>query len=188
MQINFLGELATVGQLDWEVSTLPELISLLKVNFPEVYTTLQTSKYHYLLVNSTNPKDTVPILLEVFHTDFQHYDCLFIMPEIEGDAPAFIIGLLEAAGTSAVIGTVGTTVLGYAISIGIMIGASYALSALMNSIAPTGTFAGDPAFMQDRLFNGAPLTTEIGGSVPLSVGRPFCSGVLISSGVRSGNF
>ena len=189
MKVRFFGQLQELGELDLEVDTLPEVLSLVKLNCSEAqYATLRNFQHYYILLNSKDLEDVITLRPEVIHTSFQHYDILYIMPQVEGDLPAVIIAGLEAAGVGAAIGATAMTVAAYAISAAIMIGISYGLSALMNSIAPTGVFTGDPAFMQNRLFNGAPLTTEIGGSVPVIVGEPFCTGVLISSGVQSGNF
>ena len=65
---------------------------------------------------------------------------------------------------------------------------AYGLQMLMNALSPTPTFKEDPVKGQalaSNLFNGARITNEQGGIVPLLYGHAFAGGTLICSSVTT---
>lgn len=138
-------------------------------------------------------------------SDINLYEQLCIVPKIEGEFPIALIagwimsaaaavggggvvagvGAFAASGTM-IISTTAATILAGVVSVGLSIGISMAVSAIMT---PDSSFGSDPAKAQkqSKMFNTALTITEQGGSVPLTYGNPFCGGVLISSGITSNN-
>ena len=94
------------------------------------------------------------------------------------------LALCASVATASAIGTAVAAVAQTIITVGLTMGASMAVSAIMS---PDSTFGGDPSQSQkgSKLFNQSLITREQGGSVPLCYGNPFCGGVLISSGITS---
>lgn len=86
--------------------------------------------------------------------------------------------------TASAIGTAVAAIAQTVITVGLTMGASMAVSAIMS---PDSTFSGDPSQSQNnsKLFNQSTITREQGGSVPLCYGNPFCGGVVVSSGITS---
>lgn len=138
-------------------------------------------------------------------SDINLYEQLCIVPIVEGEFPIALIagwimsaaaavggggvvagvGAFAASGTM-IISTTAATILAGVVSVGLSIGISMAVSAIMT---PDSSFGSDPAKAQkqSKMFNTALTITEQGGSVPLTYGNPFCGGVLISSGITSNN-
>ena len=94
------------------------------------------------------------------------------------------LALGASVATASAIGGAVATVVQTVITVGLTIGASMAVSAIMT---PDSSFSGDPSQSQkgSKLFNQSLITREQGGSVPLCYGNPFCGGVLVSSGITS---
>ena len=142
-----------------------------------------------------------PIDKEGLFTELALYNEIVIIKTHEGEEPisAAIIMAASYAGaaatsvslaagfsvaTASAIGTAVAAVAQTIITVGLTMGASMAVSAILT---PDSTFAGDPSKSQNnsKLFNQSTITREQGGSVPLCYGNPFCGGVLISSGITS---
>lgn len=138
-------------------------------------------------------------------TDLPLYEQLHIFPKIEGAEPISATAVIAASASAATaVGASAATALSMAAfmsttlvgsitiasvvatvaNIAIAIGISMAVSAIM---APDSSFQGDPSSAQktSKMFNSSTITTEQGGSVPLTYGNPFMGGVLISSGITS---
>ena len=142
-----------------------------------------------------------PIDKEGLFTELALYNEIVIIKTHEGEEPisAAIITAASYAGaaatsvslaagfsvaTASAIGTAVAAVAQTIITVGLTMGASMAVSAILT---PDSSFSGDPYQSQNnsKLFNQSTITREQGGSVPLCYGNPFCGGVLISSGITS---
>lgn len=176
MKVKFFGELSEYGEIELNASSMKEILSLTELTLGRpLVDKLLTEKYYFILANSLKLDDVVPLAPEVIFSDFTGYDSIYIIPELEGEITAAMLAPL-LVGWAAV---AAATVINLAIAVG--------LNMIMSAISPTPEFSSDPAYSQNKsnLFNGAPIVREQGGSVPLIFGRPYCGGVLISSGLFS---
>lgn len=187
MLVKFKGELEYLGDLNFEVTSLKEILSLIKMNFgEEISNKIINEKYFYFVTNSLNPENTTVLLPEVIFSDLIGFDTLIIIPEISGEtgieaAAAAIVAAVGATGVAA-------TVITYAIYAIAYLAIAIAVNAIMSAISPTPEYQGDAASAKrnlSNLFSGAPIIREQGGPVPLIFGNPYAGGVLISSGVST---
>ena len=184
--------------VDLAVNTIKEIYSGIELHFGRQFVdSLFKENYRYVLIDSKNPDNAVVVCPEIAGGSLEGYDALIIVRDIDGDLPAAVAVAIWAATVTA------ATSLGVTASIAVMLGEAavalatiavgFAFNAVMSLLSPTPEFGKDPAQTQgsqlnSNLFNGAVVTREQGGIVPLILGRPYCSGVLISSGISTEDF
>lgn len=144
----------------------------------------------YILVDTTGIFAPIVIREEISLQNFNKFDSLLIIEDIQGSGAAIVMATENAALMTAATATTAAslTTLGMFVAATINIAISIALQYIIQALSPTPEFANDPAATQgakqtSNLYNGAPLIREQGGVYPLVFGRTFCGGVLISSGI-----
>jgi hypothetical protein len=139
----------------------------------------------FILTDSTGRFTPIALREEVLLEEFNKFDGLLILRDIEGSGGAIV----AAIGSTALVTAEGAlTTLGMFVASAINIAISIGLQFLIQVLSPTPEFANDPANSQkgiSNLYNGAPLIREQGGVCPLVFGRPYCGGVLLSSGLTT---
>jgi predicted phage tail protein len=170
---------------EFHANSLKEVLSLMQLQKGEEFvSSLIKEEHKFILANEKDYENMVALTPEVIFSSFEGFTDLYIIKEIEGDAPAgFAVtaaGFLGATGATA-------TALAYVITFAALIAVSMAVSAVMSALSPTPEFGKDPSAQQQEsnLFNSAPIVRNQGGSVPLIFGNPYCGAVLISSGLFS---
>lgn len=150
----------------------------------------------YIFILKTFEGKAIVLNKECFLINLDQFKELFIFPEVKGSDPT---GITEAAIISAAIDAsvavggdslIAAFVINNAAIIASTIvyaGVSAGLMGIMQLLSPTTSFSTDPAAAQKKssLFNGAPIITEQGGSVPLWLGESYAGGVLVSSGITT---
>ena len=190
-------------EFETELRDTREIFNSIKYTYGEDVTDkILYSKHLFLGISGERVDTLTPTTL---FSDINLYEQLCIVPIVEGEFPIALIagwimsaaaavggggvvagvGAFAASGTM-IISTTAATILAGVVSVGLSIGISMAVSAIMT---PDSSFGSDPAKAQkqSKMFNTALTITEQGGSVPLTYGNPFCGGVLISSGITSNN-
>ena len=190
-------------EFETELKDTREIFNSIKYTYGEDVTDkILYSKHLFLGISGERVDTLTPTTL---FSDINLYEQLCIVPIVEGEFPIALIagwimsaaaavggggvvagvGAFAASGTM-IISTTAATILAGVVSVGLSIGISMAVSAIMT---PDSSFGSDPAKAQkqSKMFNTALTITEQGGSVPLTYGNPFCGGVLISSGITSNN-
>lgn len=183
IKVIFIG--AETESFELHADSLKEVLSLLQLQKGEEFTSnLIKEERKFILANSKDYENMLPLTSEVLFSSFEGFDSLFIIKDIEGEAPAgFAVAAAAAMGATGA----AATAIAYVITAVVLIAVSMAVSAIMSALSPTPEFAKDPAAQQQEsnLFNSAPLVRNQGGSVPLIFGNPYCGAVLISSGLFS---
>ena len=165
------------------VTTLRQILSGLELHYgKELIDSLLNDGYRYVLVDSHDPDRSIAISPDVMGGSFDGYDMLVIVRDINGELPVALV--------AAAIGLAETSMAAIAITAVINIGLSLALNAVMSLLSPTPEYSSDPGKVQksSNLFNGSQITREQGGIVPIILGNPYCSGVLISSGISTEDY
>lgn len=182
IKVIFIPETGEKETFELYANNIADVISLLRLQKDEEFiTNLLNTGYKFILADSKDSDNAIALMPEVVLSDFSGYDTLYIIADISGEIPlaagAFLAGAMGATGMAA-------SVAGFAITMVLNMALSMALQAIMNALAPTPEFSGDPASTQNtsNLFNGAPIVRDQGGSMPLIFGNPYCGAVLISSG------
>jgi hypothetical protein len=171
-------------KLELEAENLNQALAGISFALGEaVAKSLMTTPTVFLLRQQNNPENITVLRPDLGIMTFAEYDTLICVPEVTGEipVPAILIGVLVAAGVEATIAATALALIG-----NILI--ATAISAVMSALSPTPEFRTDPSEAKTKrssLYNGTPILTEEGGSVPLMYGNPFCSGVLISAGLSS---
>jgi hypothetical protein len=185
MLVKFYGQFEQYGEKELEVENLNQLLAGLKFLCGHEFSQeLMKATCYFILTKKDSPENFLPLRPDLGITDFGEFDTLLIIPEVSGDIP---VPLLLIAAVSSLTGLSAATAGAALATIGNMLIAT-ALSAVVQLISPTPEFKSDPSNSQSRrssLFNGPATITEQGGSVPLVYGNPFCSGVVISSGLTN---
>jgi predicted phage tail protein len=183
MKVNFLGD---NEPLELNANCIKEVLSLLKLLKGNDYiNNLLNNEHYFILMDSNNPESAVALNPEVIFSEFDSFDTLFIVPNLEGDIGAVVAGAILGAAAAGTAAFVAITII---VDVIVAIAISMALNLIMQALSPTPEFSKDPSQAQQNvsnLFNGAPVIREQGGSVPLVFGNPYCGGVLISSGIFS---
>ena len=205
MLIKVYKDLENFEEFNLVVDNMKDVLSGLKMIKGEEFTNNIISNTYSYVVISNNPNiGSIYLNENTFLFTLSDYDLLIIAPEIEGQAPImpFIMAAMAAAESAAVAAgaaiEAGVVAAGSEIGLSagasmfiaktlVLIGASIALNGIMQALSPTTSFSTDPSLAQKKsnLFNGAPMITEQGGSVPLWYGKSYAGGVLISSGVST---
>jgi predicted phage tail protein len=176
---------AEAESFEFYANSLKEVLSLLQLQKGEEFTSnLIKEECKFILANSEDYENMLPLTSEVLFSSFEGFDSLFIIKDIEGEEP-ISLGVSAAAALGAT--GAAATAIAYAVTFVVLIAVSLAVSAVMSALSPTPEFAKDPSAQQQEsnLFNSAPLVRNQGGSVPLIFGNPYCGAVLISSGLFS---
>ena len=196
MKVKVFEDLNSFEEFEFEVSTIKEILSGLKLHKGKEFTDkIIENNCKYILLPKDDEGKPVALVPDVVLADISEYETLLIIPEINGEVSAAVVaGALYGAGAAAAV-TAGTatltvTLVSYAVAAVINIAISMALNMIMSLLSPTKEFSpsSDPASGQknnSNLFNGAPLIREQGGSVPLAFGEGFAGGVLISSSLTT---
>jgi hypothetical protein len=183
-----LGEIEKYGELELNVSSIPQLFAVLQRKYGTKF--LQDYKEyevkHILKRKGKNIEEEGALLFLDTHLlsiDLNSFDEYYLVPTFSGE-----VSWAVAAAAVAAIGATGATatVLTAVIFIAANLAISIALSAIVQLIVPTPEFSTDPSEAQTKrssLFNGAINVWNQGGSVPLVFGKPFCGGVVISAGL-----
>lgn len=139
----------------------------------------------YILIDSANKKEPIWLREETIFATFIGYDSLLITYEVSGAIGADTVANALFAGAASTAGQIAAS---SAIAAVANIALAYGLQMLMNALSPTPTFKDDPVKGQaqaSNLFNGARITNEQGGCVPLLYGHAFAGGTLIGSSVTT---
>ncbi|MCK9622881.1 MAG: hypothetical protein M0R47_20390 [Methylobacter sp.] len=184
MQVRVFKDLNNFDEFEFEVSSIKEVLSGLKLHKGQEYTNnIIENNYKYILIPSDETESPIPLMPDVILSNLAEFPLLLIIPDIEGEVPAAaIIAIGASAGVT--IGATAATIIAAVVNIAI----SMALNMVMSLLSPTKEFSSDPSSAQknnSNLFNGAPLIREQGGSVPLAFGEGFAGGVLISSSLTT---
>jgi hypothetical protein len=167
-----------------ESTNLIEILNIVKFKKGRVYTdNIIYTPHAFMLVDKVTG-DKVSLILEVITSELDPSKDLYILPEIIGEIPVpIILAIALASATGLSVAAAGTilAVAGTIAIIGVGVG-------VMMMMSPTATISSDPSAAQNKhssLFNNSPVAREQGGIVPLIYGNPYCSGVLISSGLST---
>lgn len=185
LKIKILGKFEHLPELEFHATNMKAVLSAIKFRYgSEVTNALLKEKFRYILMDSKNIERSVALQPEIMCSSFQSYDILLIVPDISGELPvAAVVGALAAVGVELVADGLAALLVTVVVNVAL----SVALSAVMSLLSPTPEYSSDPArTQQSNLFGGAPNIREQGGVVPLIMGAPFCGGVLISSGIFTG--
>lgn len=187
MKIIIIQSHDDIISFEWECNAIKSALSGIKLHYgDDLIKQLLTDNYKYVLTNSENPESAIALDADVIGSSFDGFDTLVIVRDISGNIPA--VAIVAALGAVGVTGVTATSLSVIALTALVNIGLSMALNAVMSLLSPTPEFSGDPAQAQTKksnLFNGAPIIREQGCVAPISIGRPFCGGVLISSSITS---
>lgn len=192
MLVKVFTSLNEFEDFDIPKNSIQEILGHLKFLKGQEYTDrIIHSPYKYIFCEKEllNPIGLGPE--EVASLVFPKEATIILIPDISGET-GFEIAAVTAFLTTyigATAAAIASTIIGFTLASAAMYGLSMAIQALM----PSPEFSDDPSQTQNmtkqsRLFNGAPLIREQGGSVPLMYGNPFCGGVLISSGKSTEDF
>jgi hypothetical protein len=141
--------------------------------------------FKFILIDSSGAKEPIWLREEALLATFTGYDNLLITHEVCGAMGADVVANALFAGAAS---TAGELTASSAIAAVANMAIAYGLQMLMNALSPTPTFTEDPSIGQTRtsnLFNGARITNEQGGIVPLLYGHAFAGGTLICSSVTT---
>jgi predicted phage tail protein len=181
MQVRVFKDLNNFDEFEFEVSSIKEVLSGLKLHKGQEYTNnIIENNYKYILIPFNEEDKPVVLIPDVILSDLSDFNTLLIIPEIEGEVPAVAV--------AAVLGVSATSATALIVTAVVNIALSMALNMVMSLLSPTKEFSSDPSSAQknnSNLFNGAPLIREQGGSVPLAFGEGFAGGVLISSSLTT---
>ena len=169
------------------VDGIQDILSGIKMIKGQEYTdSIINENYKYILISKNTEIEPVALTEDTLLSSFNEFDLIVILPEIIGADPATITAIYVGLGLVAEGTTLSTGVI-LATQLVIAIAVSMAVAGIMSLISPTTSFSSDPAQAQKQssLFNGAPIITEQGGSVPLWYGESYAGGVLVSSGVST---
>ena len=174
--------------------TIRQILSDLKRTHGTYFTNrLLNEPFKFILIDSSNLREPIWLREEALLASFLGYDNLLITHEVCGEvgadiiASTFMTGVLTNAVGQAVISG-GQMALAAAIAAVANMAIAYGLQMLMNALSPTPTFKDDPVIgqtMVSNLFNGARITNEQGGVVPLLYGHAYAGGTLICSSVTT---
>ena len=166
--------------------TIRQILSDLKRTHGETFTNkLLKEPFKFILIDSSEAKEPIWLREDAILSNFTGYDILLITHEVCGEVGADAVASAFFAGAAS---TAGQMAASAAIAAVTNIALAYGLQMLMNALSPTPTFKDDPSIGQARvsnLFNGARITNEQGGAVPLLYGHAFAGGTLICSSVTT---
>ncbi len=201
MKVNILGQLAEeteVFSFDYEGNSMKEILSLINLHKKELIDKLFFNEYYYILIHQEILDNVIPLIPEVLLSPLPEKFDLYIVPKIKGEFP--VPAILVAWGTAAAAAATGTatgtaafasltaTVSSTLAAIGNML-ISVAIGAIMQLLTPTPTSnitkGSSGKSTASNLFNTSGLTNEQGVPVPLIYSNPYCSGVVISSGIST---
>lgn len=171
-------------EFKFQVTDIREVLSGIKMVKGQDYTNkLINENYKYILIPKDTSIDPISLNQDTVLTSFNDFDTIVILPDVSGADPVSIVAIWAAVGVT----TTTTSTLVFVTQMVIMTAASMAINGIMSLLSPTTSFSSDPsqAQKQSNLFNGAPMITEQGGSVPLWYGESYAGGVLVSSGVST---
>jgi predicted phage tail protein len=174
-----------------ELKSIKELLNYWKFTYGAEYISdFITGKFKYILTNMNDMENSISLREETLFTELPDYDTLLIIREMSGEVPVGAVGSIffDSAAAFATTATTMETIGVYALTAVINMSLAAGVQMLMNSLAPTPAFTGDPVkgqALQSNLFNGARIIQEQGGSVPLLYGDTFAGGTLISSSVTT---
>lgn len=191
MLVKVFNSLDSYDSFEVNSTNIKEILNHIKFLKNKEYTdNIIENNYKYILIDSNNLLEPLPLMPEVLLIDINEYDTLIILKDIEGEAVgAAVVAYL---GVEAAAGAVVAGALAFVIDIAVAVAVSYAINTVMSLLSPTPEFSSDPSQTQasaqnkqSNLFNGAPIIREQGGSVPLILGNPFHGGILISSSIST---
>lgn len=184
MKVRIFSDVNNYEDFYFNSPYLQETLNFIKLQKGFEYTD-RIVQNRYLYVLYKEGEESIILNEDIIFSKLPEEYSVYIIPEIEGEIPVpFILIAALAASTGLTLATsalilaiVGTVMIVAAITIGVMA-----------FLAPTASFQKDPSKSQNNkssLFNNSPVIREQGGSIPLIYGNPFCSGVLISSGLST---
>lgn len=184
MLVKVVETVKDISEIELEVNTLREILNGLQLSYgKEFIEKLHKEQYKYILLPENEAEEAVTLIPEVLASSLLGYSTLIIIRDIDGNLPVAVVAeALAVAETS--FAAIAATAL-------INMGLSMALSSLMAALSPSKEFSKDPAqaqTLESNLFNGGPPVKEQGGVVPIIMGTPYCTGVLISSGISTEDF
>ena len=146
---------------------------------------LLTENFKFILIDSRETKEPIWLREDAILSSFTGYDNLLITHEVCGEVGVDMVATAFFAGAAS---TAGEIAAASAIAAVANVALAYGLQMLMNALSPTPTFKDDPSMVQGKvsnLFNGARITNEQGGCVPLLYGHAYAGGTLICSSVTT---
>jgi predicted phage tail protein len=186
MKVTILLPNLMVKSFQTPFNNIRQILSELKrTEGKEFVTKIIKENCKYILIDSSNKKEPIWLREETIFTIFIGYDSLLITHEVCGEVGADTVASAFFAGAASTAGEIAAS---SAIAAIANMALAYGLQMLMNALSPTPTFKDDPSIGQTRasnLFNGARITNEQGGIVPLIYGHAFAGGTLINSSVTT---
>jgi hypothetical protein len=166
--------------------TLRQILADLKRTHGSCFTKrLLEEPFKFILIDSSETKEPIWLREDAILSSFSGYDNLLITHEVCGRVGADAVASAFFAGAAS---TTGQLAASAAIAAVANMALAYGLQMLMNALSPTPTFKDDPVRGQtlaSNLFNGARITNEQGGCVPLLYGHAFAGGTLLCSSVTT---
>ena len=186
MKVTIILPDLTIKSFKTPFTTIRQILSNLKRTHGTIFTNrLLIEPFKFILIDSVGTKEPIWLREEAILSSFIGYDNLLITHEVCGEVGADAVASAFFAGAAS---TAGEMAASSAIAAVANMALAYGLQMLMNALSPTPTFKDDPVKGQalvSNLFNGARITNEQGGCVPLLYGHAFAGGTLICSSVTT---
>lgn len=173
------------GPYEIDADNIYVLISGLANGDSKMKMDIMNDEVGYILINS--PKDYFILTPEIIMCDISNYKEVHILPRIEGDAPAVLVGLVAGVVGAGIVAEIIAAV----IYVGLMMAISYGLGALLSpspNLAQPAQQAQDASSKQSFLFNGAVNVAEQGGPVQIVYGKMRTGSTVISAGITTADY
>jgi hypothetical protein len=184
MLLKVFKDINNFDEFNFDSCYIQEMLSLIKLSHGSVYTDNIVLKKHAFVLYQEG-KEPVILTEDVIFSKLPEEYQLLILPEIGGDIPVPFILIAMLAGATGL----SLAAAGFILAVvGTILIAGALMAGVMAFLTPTAQFDKDPSSSQNKkssLFNNTPVIREQGGIVPLIYGNPYCSGVLISSGLST---